>query len=270
MNETLQAGQFSIFPCELAAGLDPYSQTALAWLWKYRNSDSGKCFPSLNKLCAVTGQGKDRLLKSLDNLASIGAIRVIRRAGKDGSKIANEYDCLLSPEAGGGRRGRPTPSRGVGTPLVAGADMNYTKENYTKEKTPVAAVPPTTGASAPGEFSSFDEGCPTPPTGGKAGADVRELVARMVADSERIVGSALPFGAVVRLVKGLLKRYAVEEIEAGWGTYLDKLEDAMWFSIPGFCRRAGLFIAPENHVGPVGVKATPSASGSPEDFFKTL
>jgi hypothetical protein len=92
----------------------------------------------------------------------------------------------------------------------------------------------------------------------------------MVADSERIVGSCLPFGAVVRHVKPLLKRYAVEEIEAGWATYLDQLEGAQWFSIPGFVRRAGLFIAPERHAGPVGATAAPSASGSPDDFFKTL
>ena len=94
MSKSYKKGEFSLFPVAQLIGLTPYQQVTMAWLIHHANA-SGKCFPSLKKLCEETGIGKTKLVKVLAELDEMGLISKKNRSDGNGrlSNLYTVYKC---------------------------------------------------------------------------------------------------------------------------------------------------------------------------------
>jgi len=129
----LEKGTFSVVPSKLLEMCeDAPQQLALIWLWKYRNSENGDCFPSITTLCKHCKMARTTVCRALDGLEALGLISKEKRFHEDGGATSNLYSVYTEPV----RVWTPSSDKVQGASsgevleVVANRDTNYT--NITK------------------------------------------------------------------------------------------------------------------------------------------
>lgn len=72
-------------------GLKPSTKIVLYWIADHHNGETGRCFPSLSRLCECTEMGKTSLVKHLDALEEMGLISRSRTRKDDGGWTSTSY-----------------------------------------------------------------------------------------------------------------------------------------------------------------------------------
>jgi hypothetical protein len=92
-------------------GLKPATKIVLYWLADHHNGETGKCFPSLSRLCECAEMGKTALTGHLNTLEQAGLISRHRSKRSDGGWSSTDYILHLDE------------------PLVRNADTNLGSKN---------------------------------------------------------------------------------------------------------------------------------------------
>ena len=79
-------------------GLAPATKILLYWLADHHNAETGKCFPSINRLVKLCEMSKRSVQNHLDALEFIGLIEVEKAHRDNGQQTANNYILNLSDE----------------------------------------------------------------------------------------------------------------------------------------------------------------------------
>ena len=108
-------------------GLKPATKIVLYWLADHHNGETGKCFPSLARLCKVTEMGKTALVGHLDTLEKLGFIKRIRKYDNNGSFKSTDYVLTLKDDTL--VRNTDNPCSDFTPPLVRNADTNLVSNN---------------------------------------------------------------------------------------------------------------------------------------------
>ena len=118
-------------------GLKPATKIVLYWLADHHNGETGKCFPSLARLCKVTEMGKTALVGHLDTLEKLGLIERIRKYDDNGAFKSTDYVLTLKDDTL--VRNTDNPCSDFTPPLVRNANTNLVSNNlgskpYTSSK----------------------------------------------------------------------------------------------------------------------------------------
>lgn len=108
------------------SGLKPATKIVLYWLADHHNSETGRCFPSLKRLCERTEMGKTALTEHLILLEQMGLITRIRRKKPDGGWTSTSYTLNLLDQS---TRKTDNPYSETERPLVREADTNLGNNN---------------------------------------------------------------------------------------------------------------------------------------------
>lgn len=76
-------------------GLPPATKILLYWLADHHNAETGKCFPSLNRLTRLCEMSKRSVQNHIDNLIACNLITVEKSFRDDGKQTANNYKLNL-------------------------------------------------------------------------------------------------------------------------------------------------------------------------------
>ena len=118
-------------------GLKPATKIVLYWLADHHNGETGKCFPSLARLCKVTEMGKTALIGHLDTLEKLGLIERLRKYDNNGAFKSTDYVLTLKDDTL--VRNTDNPCSDFTPPLVRNANTNLVSNNlgskpYTSSK----------------------------------------------------------------------------------------------------------------------------------------
>jgi len=118
-------------------GLKPATKIVLYWLADHHNGETGKCFPSLARLCKVTEMGKTALVGHLDTLEKLGLIERLRKYDNNGAFKSTDYVLTLKDDTL--VRNTDNPCSDFALPLVRNANTNLVSNNlgskpYTSSK----------------------------------------------------------------------------------------------------------------------------------------
>lgn len=118
-------------------GLKPATKIVLYWLADHHNGETGKCFPSLARLCKVTEMGKTALVGHLDTLEKLGLIERLRKYDNNGAFKSTDYVLTLKDDTL--VRNTDNPCSDFAPPLVRNANTNLGSNNlgnnnYTSSK----------------------------------------------------------------------------------------------------------------------------------------
>jgi DNA-binding MarR family transcriptional regulator len=118
-------------------GLKPATKIVLYWLADHHNGETGKCFPSLARLCKVTEMGKTALVGHLDTLEKLGLIERLRKYDDNGAFKSTDYVLTLKDDTL--VRNTDNPCSDFTPPLVRNANTNLVSNNlgskpYTSSK----------------------------------------------------------------------------------------------------------------------------------------
>ena len=118
-------------------GLKPATKIVLYWLADHHNGETGKCFPSLARLCKVTEMGKTALVGHLDTLEKLGLIERLRKYDNNGAFKSTDYVLTLKDDTL--VRNTDNPCSDFAPPLVRNANTNLVSNNlgskpYTSSK----------------------------------------------------------------------------------------------------------------------------------------
>ena len=118
-------------------GLKPATKIVLYWLADHHNGETGKCFPSLARLCKVTEMGKTALVGHLDTLEKLGLIERLRKYDNNGAFKSTDYVLTLKDDTL--VRNTDNPCSDFTPPLVRNANTNLVSNNlgskpYTSSK----------------------------------------------------------------------------------------------------------------------------------------
>lgn len=108
-------------------GLKPATKIVLYWLADHHNGETGKCFPSLARLCKVTEMGKTALVGHLDALENLGLIERIRKYDNNGAFKSTDYVLRLKDDTL--VRNTDNPCSDFTPPLVRNANTNLVSNN---------------------------------------------------------------------------------------------------------------------------------------------
>lgn len=108
-------------------GLKPATKIVLYWLADHHNGETGKCFPSLARLCKVTEMGKTALVGHLDTLEKLGLIERIRKSDDNGAFKSTYYVLRLKNDTL--VRNTDNPCSDFAPPLVRNANTNLVSNN---------------------------------------------------------------------------------------------------------------------------------------------
>lgn len=108
-------------------GLKPATKIVLYWLADHHNGETGKCFPSLARLCKVTEMGKTALVGHLDALENLGLIERIRKYDNNGAFKSTDYVLRLKDDTL--VRNTDNPCSDFTPPLVRNANTNLGSNN---------------------------------------------------------------------------------------------------------------------------------------------
>ena len=117
--------------------LKPATKIVLYWLADHHNGETGKCFPSLARLCKVTEMGKTALVGHLDTLEKLGLIERLRKYDDNGAFKSTDYVLTLKDDTL--VRNTDNPCSDFTPPLVRNANTNLVSNNlgskpYTSSK----------------------------------------------------------------------------------------------------------------------------------------
>jgi len=107
-------------------GLKPATKIVLYWLADHHNGETGKCFPSLSRLCECAEMGKTALTGHLNTLEQAGMISRHRTKRADGGWSSTDYILHLDEPL---VRNADDPCSDFATPLVRNADTNLGSKN---------------------------------------------------------------------------------------------------------------------------------------------
>jgi len=108
-------------------GLKPATKIVLYWLADHHNGETGKCFPSLARLCKVTEMGKTALVGHLDTLERLGLIERLRKYDNNGAFKSTDYILTLKDDTL--VRNADNPCSDFTPPLVRNANTNLGSNN---------------------------------------------------------------------------------------------------------------------------------------------
>lgn len=108
-------------------GLKPATKIVLYWLADHHNGETGKCFPSLARLCKVTEMGKTALVAHLDTLEKLGLIERLRKYDENGAFKSTDYVLTLKDDTL--VRNTDNPCSDFTPPLVRNANTNLGSNN---------------------------------------------------------------------------------------------------------------------------------------------
>jgi len=108
-------------------GLKPATKIVLYWLADHHNGETGKCFPSLARLCKVTEMGKTALVGHLDTLEKLGLIERLRKCDNNGAFKSTDYILTLKEDTL--VRNTDNPCSDLNPPLVRNANTNLVSNN---------------------------------------------------------------------------------------------------------------------------------------------
>ena len=108
-------------------GLKPATKIVLYWLADHHNGETGKCFPSLARLCKVTEMGKTALVGHLDTLEKLGLIERLRKYDNNGAFKSTDYVLTLKDDTL--VRNTDNPCSDSAPPLVRNANTNLVSNN---------------------------------------------------------------------------------------------------------------------------------------------
>ena len=108
-------------------GLKPATKIVLYWLADHHNGETGKCFPSLARLCKVTEMGKTALVGHLDTLEKLGLIERLRKYDNNGAFKSTDYVLTLKDDTL--VRNTDNPCSDFAPPLVRNANTNLGSNN---------------------------------------------------------------------------------------------------------------------------------------------
>src|SRR5210317_2220483 len=72
-------------------GLKPATKIVLYWLADHHNGETGKCFPSINRLAELSEMSRRAVEGHLETLETLGLIKRINQFRETGGKSANSY-----------------------------------------------------------------------------------------------------------------------------------------------------------------------------------
>ena len=72
-------------------GLKPATKVVLYWLADHHNGETGKCFPSINRLAELSEMSRRAVEGHLETLEQLGLITRINQFRETGGKSANSY-----------------------------------------------------------------------------------------------------------------------------------------------------------------------------------
>ena len=72
-------------------GLKPATKIVLYWLADHHNGETGKCFPSINRLAELSEMSRRSVEGHLETLETLGLIRRVNQFRETGGKSANSY-----------------------------------------------------------------------------------------------------------------------------------------------------------------------------------
>jgi DNA-binding transcriptional MocR family regulator len=72
-------------------GLKPSTKIVLYWLADHHNGETGKCFPSINRLAELSEMSRRAVEGHLETLETLGLIKRINQFRETGGKSANSY-----------------------------------------------------------------------------------------------------------------------------------------------------------------------------------
>ena len=76
-------------------GLKPATKIVLYWLADHHNGETGKCYPSINRLAQVCEMSRRSVEAHLDTLETLGLIQRKQQFRDTGGKTANSYILVL-------------------------------------------------------------------------------------------------------------------------------------------------------------------------------
>jgi len=80
-------------------GLKPATKIVLYWLADHHNGETGKCFPSINRLAELSEMSRRAVEGHLDILEKLGLITRVQQYRDTGGKTANSYVLGLSEKS---------------------------------------------------------------------------------------------------------------------------------------------------------------------------
>ena len=72
-------------------GLKPATKIVLYWLADHHNGETGKCFPSINRLAELSEMSRRAVEGHLDTLEKLGLITRVQQYRDTGGKTTNSY-----------------------------------------------------------------------------------------------------------------------------------------------------------------------------------
>ena len=77
-------------------GLSPAAKIVLYWIADHHNGETGKCFPSINRLSYICEMCETSVKSHLRQLEKVGLIKRFSRVRPDGGKTSNQYSLCFS------------------------------------------------------------------------------------------------------------------------------------------------------------------------------
>lgn len=123
--------------------ISPIQVLILIFLYKFRNSKTNQCNPSLSRLSKATRIHRTKLPEHLKNLEENGFIKIISKTKKNGGKDNNQYELLVDKLTGGSSSQLPgvvaISYQGSSSQLPAIYKLSNQLSNLTTQQQEIAA-----------------------------------------------------------------------------------------------------------------------------------
>lgn len=107
-------------------GLKPATKIVLYWLADHHNGETGKCFPSLNRLALLAEMDKSTVVRHIDTLENLGLVDRVRSNRDDGGFSSTHYVLKIGTPLS---QNTTSPCSKTAPPLVAKCNTNLGSNN---------------------------------------------------------------------------------------------------------------------------------------------
>ena len=107
-------------------GLKPATKIVLYWLADHHNGETGKCFPSLNRLALLAEMDKSTVVRHIDTLENLGLVDRVRSNRDDGGFSSTHYVLKIGTPLS---QNTTSPCSKTTPPLVAKCNTNLGSNN---------------------------------------------------------------------------------------------------------------------------------------------
>ena len=108
-------------------GLKPATKIVLYWLAEHHNGESGRCFPSLNRLALCCEMDKSTVVRHIDALVEKGLVQRRKTTRPDGGFSSTTYVLYIDEPL---LQNTTSPSGEKEPPLVAKCNTNLGSNNH--------------------------------------------------------------------------------------------------------------------------------------------